>query len=184
MEIGSGLVVETVDAIVQGNAELRVQRSFIQGAEVLKPAPKLTRELCHIDWNDSTEQIYNLIRGLSPYPTAFTEIVPISPDPDSKPVQLKIYSAERMTAGELAALSDAGSTAAGRLTLPAPGTILSDGKSLLAVVTADGAIRIKELQLAGKKRMDVTSFLLGFREPQSYACTPGTSKAILNATRP
>ena len=178
MEIGSSLVVETVDAIVQGNAELRVQRSFIQGAEVLKPAPKLTRELCHIDWNDSTEQIYNLIRGLSPYPTAFTEIIPVSPDPDSKPVQLKIYSAERMTVDEIPVNRLSGST------LPEPGTIISDGKSLLAVATADGAIRIKELQLAGKKRMDVTSFLLGFREPQSYVCTPGTSKAILSSTRP
>ena len=67
--------------------------------------------------------------------------------------------------------------------LPAPGTVLSDGKSLLAVATADGAIRICELQLAGKKRMDVEAFLLGFRNPQSYVCTPGTSKAVLEATR-
>ena len=177
MEMGASLVEETVEAIIQGSAELRVQRSFIQGAEVLKPAPKLTKELCHIDWNDTTEHIYNLIRGLSPYPTAFTEVVPVSPDPESKPVQLKIYKAERMT------LADLASVMSGPVGLPAPGTILSDGKSLLAVATADGAIRICELQLAGKKRMDVTSFLLGFRTPQAYACTPGTSKAVLNATR-
>ena len=67
---------------------------------------------------------------------------------------------------------------------PAPGTVLSDGKSLLAVATADGALRITELQLAGKKRMDVGSFLLGFREPQSYVCTPGTSKAVITSVRP
>ena len=65
----------------------------------------------------------------------------------------------------------------------APGTILSDGKALLAVATADGALRIKELQLAGKKRMDVEAFLLGFRNPQSYTCTPGTSKAVLDSVR-
>ena len=178
MAIGSELVVETVEGLIQGNAEIRVQKSFIQGTEVLKPAPKLTKELCHIDWNDSTNDIYNLIRGLSPYPTAYTELVPVSPDTGSKPVQLKIFSAERMTPAEFAAVT------AGPVGLPAPGTVISDGKSLLAVATADGAIRIKELQLAGKKRMDVTSFLLGFREPQSYACTPGTSKSVLDSVRP
>ena len=178
MAIGSGLVVETVEGLIQGNAEIRVQKSFIQGSEVLKPAPKLTKELCHIDWNDSTNDIYNLIRGLSPYPTAYTELVPVSPDPGSKPVQLKIFSAERMTPAELAAVM------ASPVGQPAPGTVISDGKSLLAVATADGAIRIKELQLAGKKRMDVTSFLLGFREPQSYACTPGSSKSVLDSVRP
>ena len=189
MALGSDLVAETVEAILQGNAELRVQRSFIQGSEVLKPAPKLTKELCHIDWNDTTEQVYNLIRGLSPYPTAFTELVPVSIATDASPVQLKIFSADRMTASDLVAagliatptmVGSVGSTPV-ITALPAPGTILSDGKSLLAVATADGAIRINELQLAGKKRMDVTSFLLGFREPQSYLCTPGTSKSVLDS---
>ena len=215
MEMGAGLVEETVEAIIQGNAELRVQRSFIQGAEVLKPAPKLTRELCHIDWNDTTEHIYNLIRGLSPYPTAFTELVPASrqmpaspsevqsestsADYAAKPVQMKIFAAERMTTADLAdfrtgSASSVGFIAADGLdasasalsavgSVPAPGTVISDGKSLLAVATADGAIRIRELQLAGKKRMDVESFLLGFRNPQSYTCTPGTSKAILDSVR-
>ena len=191
MDMGAGLVVETVEAIIQGSAELRVQRSFIQGAEVLKPAPKLTRELCHIDWNDTTDSIYNLIRGLSPYPAAFTEIVPASQQASAedagKPAQMKIYRAERMTASDLAALAGTDSStpgaAASDWSLLTPGTVISDGKSLLAVATADGAIRICELQLAGKKRMDVEAFLLGFRNPQSYVCTPGTSKAVLEATR-
>ena len=200
MEMGADLVEQTVEAIIQGSAELRVQRSFIQGSEVLKPAPKLTRELCHIDWNDTTESIYNLIRGLSPYPAAFTEIVPASQQASAedagKPVQIKIYRAERMTASDLAAFTGASSFAPGtagpfpakdavtsKVSLPTTGTVISDGKSLLAVATADGAIRICELQLAGKKRMDVEAFLLGFRNPQSYVCTPGTSKAVLEATR-
>ena len=176
MSMGAGLVVDTVENIIQGNAEIRVQRSFIQGSEVLKPAPKLTRELCHIDWNDTTDHIYNLVRGLSPYPTAFTEIVPAG-DPSeeaAKPVQLKIFAAERMTADETAALPGP----------KTPGTILSDGKSLLAVATADGALRIRELQLAGKKRMDVGAFLLGFRNPETYTCTPGTSRSVLDSVRP
>lgn len=163
MTMGADLVVQTVEAIIEGNAETRVQRSFIQGSEVLKPAPKLTRELCHIDWNDSTKNIYNLIRGLSPYPTAYTELVG---EGSENPVQLKIFSAEKMA-----------------LESPAsPGTVLSDGKSFLAIATADGAISIKDLQLAGKKRMDVKSFLLGFRDPESFTCSQGTSKTVIERT--
>lgn len=64
-----------------------------------------------------------------------------------------------------------------------PGTVLSDGKTYFAVATQDGAIGITDLQLSGKKRMDVRSFLLGFRNPTAYVCTQGTSKAeILKAT--
>ena len=153
MTMGADLVVQTVQSIIDGTAELRVQRSFIQGSEVLKPAPKLTKELCHIDWNRSTKDIYNLIRGLSPYPTAYTELV----KDGEEPVQMKIFSAEKLTKEDL-----------GLTQLPAPGTIISDGRSSLAITTFDGAIGVKELQLAGKKRMDVKSFLLGFRDPQDY----------------
>ena len=153
MTMGADLVVQTVQSIIDGTAELRVQRSFIQGSEVLKPAPKLTKELCHIDWNRSTKDIYNLIRGLSPYPTAYTELV----KDGEEPVQMKIFSAEKLTKEDL-----------GLAQLPAPGTVISDGKSSLAITAFDGAIGIKELQLAGKKRMDVKSFLLGFRSPQDY----------------
>jgi methionyl-tRNA formyltransferase len=100
---------------------------------------------------------------------------------------MKIYRAERMTASDLTAFTGASSftpgAAASDWSLLTPGTVISDGKSLLAVATADGAIRICELQLAGKKRMDVEAFLLGFRNPQSYVCTPGTSKAVLDSVR-
>ena len=164
MEIGSGLVEQTVEAIIQHNVELRVQRSFVQGSEVLRPAPKLTRELCHIDWDDTTENIVNLVRGLSPYPTAFTEILPEGSE--EKPLSLKIFKAEPRT--DLHGI---------------PGQILSDGKTYLAVATADGAVGMLDLQLAGKKRMDVKAFLLGFREPQKYSCTKGTSKAEIAKTR-
>lgn len=171
MQMGASLVVDTVEGIIQGNIETRVQRSFIQGSEVLKPAPKLTRELCHIDWNDSTASIYNLIRGLSPYPTAYTEIIPAG-STDAAPVQMKIFSAEKMSFNE-----------AGCSAPVSPGTVLSDGKNFLAIATADGAIRINELQLAGKKRMEAKAFLLGFRNPEQYVCTEGTSKAEIAKTR-
>lgn len=170
MEIGARIVVQTVDSIIDKNIELRLQKSFIQGSEVLRPAPKLTRELCHIDWNDSTKHIYNLIRGLSPVPAAFTEFTA----PDKEPVQMKIYFGEQVTGPDyLKILAENG-----RESAPA-GTVLSDGKSYLAISTADGAISVKDLQLAGKRRMEVKDFLIGFRDPTSYGTSAGTSSAFL-----
>ena len=170
MEIGSELVVQTVEDILEESIELRVQKSFVQGSEVLKPAPKLTRELCHIDWNAKTKNIYNLIRGLSPYPAAFTELTK-----GDKVQQMKIFKTEKIT-GEAfeQMLETCGVEAA------VPGTILSDSKNFLAIATADGAISITELQLAGKKRMAVKDFLIGFREPMSYGTTQGTSSQIID----
>ena len=168
MELGSKLVVNTVEAIIEGNMELRVQRSFIQGSEILRPAPKITRELCHIDWNGKTKDIYNLIRGLSPYPAAFTELTK-----DEKVLQMKIYRTLKVTGDEYA-----GMLSASGIDHAAPGTILSDGKTYLAITTADGALSVTEIQLAGKKKMAVKDFLIGFREPESYGTTQGTSSQI------
>lgn len=168
MEIGATLVVNTVEAIIDRNVELRVQKSFIQGSEILHPAPKLTRELCHIDWDGKTANIYNLIRGLSPYPAAFTEL-----EKDGKALQLKIYKSVKVTGEEYEAMLEQNG-----VTSPAPGTILSDGKTYLAFSTADGAVSVTDIQLAGKKRMAVKDFLIGFREPRSYTATKGTSSRI------
>ncbi len=162
MAIGADLVVQTVEGLIQKNVETRVQRSFVQGSEVLKPAPKLTRELQHIDWDDTTRNIYNLVRGLSPFPGAFTELVK-----DGQATQLKVFFGEMRS--DLHA---------------APGTVLSDGKTYLAVATQDGALALTDVQLAGKKRMDVKAFLLGFREPETYTTSKGTSKAEILKTKP
>ena len=168
MEIGSNLVVQTVEAIIENNVDMRVQSSFIQGSEILRPAPKLTRELCHIDWNCKTRYVYNLIRGLSPYPAAFTELVK-----DEKTLQMKIYKTATVEGEEYASM-----LAACSLESAEPGTVLSDGKTFLAFATSDGAISVTELQLAGKKRMAVKEFLIGFREPMGYTTTKGTSSQI------
>ncbi len=162
MAIGADLVVQTVEGLIQKNVETRIQRSFVQGSEILHPAPKLTRELQHIDWNDTTRNIYNLVRGLSPFPGAFTELVK-----DGQATQLKVFFGEMRT--DLHA---------------APGTVLSDGKTYLAVATQDGALALTDVQLAGKKRMDVKAFLLGFRDPESYTTSKGTSKAEIDKTKP
>ena len=162
MALGADLVVQTVEGLIQKDVETRVQRSFVQGSEVLHPAPKLTRELQHVDWNDSTRNVYNLVRGLSPFPGAFTELVR-----DGQATQLKVFFGEMRT--NLHA---------------APGTVLSDGKTYLAIATADGALALTDVQLAGKKRMDVKAFLLGFRDPETYATSKGTSKAEIDKTKP
>lgn len=176
MPIGAELVLQTVEGIIEKNIETRTQRSFIQGSEVLKPAPKLTKELCHIDWNDTTSGIYNLIRGLSPYPAAFTGLLH---NDGGAETQLKIYGCQKIEGQALKQmLEDCGMTEC-----PAPGHILSEGKTYFAITTADGAISITDLQLAGKKRMDVKSFLLGFRDPMNYTATQGTSKAEIAKTK-
>ena len=168
MNLGSDLVVQTVDAIIEKHVETRVQKSFIQGSEILRPAPKLTRELMHIDWNVKTKYAYNLIRGLSPYPAAFTELTK-----DDKVLQMKIYAASKVLGDEFKTMLEQNG-----LETAVPGTILSDGKTYLAIATSDGAINVTELQLSGKKRMAVKDFLIGFREPQTYSTTQGTSSRI------
>ena len=201
MELGSQLVLETVEGLVQDNVELRVQRSFIQGSELLHPAPKLTRELQHIDWDDTTKHVYNLIRGLSPYPCAFTELVPkssmaegitlSSANNKADATESVIPSAANNKANATERVSPAGMQlkvyfGEMRYDLPKaePGTVLSDGKTYFAIATDDGAIAITDLQLAGKKRMDVKSFLLGFRNPESYKATQGTSKGEIAKAAP
>ena len=173
MALGSQLVCDTAELIIQRNVELRVQRSFIQGSEVLQPAPKLTRDTCRIDWRKKSVEVRNLIRGLSPYPAAFTEIEEISrssghgrplisetlPSAEVRnkldSIQLKIYAAEIMEDVPKGVR---------------PGEIVSDGKTYLAIGTADGALRVTDLQLQGKKRMDVEAFLRGFRNPGEWRC--------------
>lgn len=163
MELGSDLVLQTVEGIIENSVETRVQRSFVQGSEVLKGAPKLTPELQNIDWRDSATQIYNLIRGLSPYPTAYTMLQ----KGDEPATSLKIFSSEVMEC----------------LENTEPGTIITDGKTYFAIAAQDGAISVKELQLSGKKRMKVEDFLRGFRDAEQWKALNGTSKAELERLR-
>ena len=177
MITGADLVVQTVQGIIEGNVETRVQKSFIQGSEILKTAPKLTKELMHIDWNDTTAHIYNLVRGLSPYPAAFTFLT----KEGAAPAQLKIFAAEKIESDQFQELLHrCGFTGD---SVPAYGTIVSDGKLIFAVATADGALSLTDLQLAGKKRMSAKAFLAGFRDPSSYKADEGTSKDEIAKTR-
>lgn len=141
MAIGSALVVKTVGAI-RDHRTKPVEQDVAH--ITLRPAPKITKETCRIDWSRSARSIHNLVRGLSPYPCAFSELIP----DDGVPVSVKIY--------ETAVIRDCDDT------LPA-GTITTDGRSYVEVKCGKGALRIFDLQLSGKKRMGVRDFLLGFR---------------------
>lgn len=163
MEMGSKVVQSTVEGLIDGNMEIRVQKSFIQGSEILRKAPKLSRELCHIDWDDSMKHVVNLIRGLSDYPAAFTNLV----DGNGKATALKIFKAEAAAADFMPAA--------------AAGTIASDGKSFLAVAVNNGWVMLKDIQLAGKKRMAVEDFLRGFHNPETYTTDKGSSRSVIEA---
>ena len=136
MVLSGKLVTETVDNIITGTIKAIPQDQFKDVP--LTPAPKIFRETCRIDWNQSTKHIYDFIRGLSPYPAAWTTL-------EGKSV--KIYETEK----DVATPSEK------------PGTIVSDGKTNLKVATADGWLNIKTLQLEGKKKMPVTDLLRGLK---------------------
>ena len=142
MLLGGGVVCETVDAIIDGTAEATPQEQMITGE--LRPAPKIFKETCRIEWGRSTKQVYDFVRGLSPYPAAWTTLVA----PEGNEMVVKVYEAS-IVAGSSSGLSC--------------GAIKTDGKSYLYVGTADGMLSLRTLQLAGKKRMGVEDFLRGFR---------------------
>jgi methionyl-tRNA formyltransferase len=151
MTEGASLTVTTLDAIAGGNIEEIPQEKLITPDTVLKPAPKIFKDDCRIDWNKNSDEIINFIRGLSPYPVAFTEAVH-----KNKKIILKIY----------------GATALKEKTAVPPGKIITDGEKYLKITTADGIIDIKELQIQGKKRMPVKDFLNGFRQPENLELIP------------
>lgn len=137
MELGAKLVVDTVDAILSGSVTAFDQ----EDTKELKPAPKLFKETCEIDWSKSTKEIYDFIRGLSPYPAAWTELI----TDQGQVLNIKVFDTEK--------LSETPDSK--------PGTLVSDGKTLLKVSTKDGFILLKSIQQAGKKRMSTVDFLRG-----------------------
>ena len=139
MALGADLTVKTLQDILAGNVKPIPQAEI--PADELRPAPKIFKETCRIDWNQPTARINDFIRGLSPYPAAWTVLHAA----DGSEHDFKIYAAEPVP--------DAPKQK--------PGTITCDGRKNLCVATSDGALRLLEVQIAGKKRMDICSFLCG-----------------------
>lgn len=149
MLLGGRVVCDTVDAILDGSAEATPQELMMMPGEELRPAPKIFKDTCRISWERPAKQVYDFIRGLSPYPAAWTTLVA----PDGAEAVLKIYETSRLGGS--------------RPSRPC-GTVETDGKSYLYIHAADGALSIRTLQLAGKKRMGVGDFLRGSRLGEGY----------------
>lgn len=148
MTIGAGLVTETVDLLLEGKVDAVPQEEFFKDAAELRPAPKIFKDTCRINWNQPLKKIYDFIRGLSPYPAAWTELVA----PDGSRMALKVYKTEKHLASHDLVT----------------GTIHTDAKSYIDVAVEDGYIRLLTVQLAGKKRMEVKDFLNGFKQIGDY----------------
>lgn len=149
MSIGAKLVTKTVDALAGGEVRFVSQEDLIAKGYLPTPAPKIFKDDCLIHWENPVASIKNFVRGLSPYPTAWMKLVLLV---DQLETTAKIYQVD-VEVGEVSV---------------DPGTILSDSKTYLKIAAADGFVFIKELQLAGKKRMKVDEFLRGFPQIKNY----------------
>jgi methionyl-tRNA formyltransferase len=144
MLLGAQMVKKTVDLIIAGKADAVDQSVFIPENAELKIAPKIFKETCQMDVNATVEQAHNQVRGLCPYPAVWAELQ--LPGQSDKTVfkifetQMELIDHEYL-----------------------PGTMLTDGKSYLKISLKDGFIHLKNIQTAGKKRMEITEFLRGLR---------------------
>lgn len=138
MEVGGKLVVKTLKAIEEDDYSETSQESLFTSESELKPAHKIFKEDCKIDWDRPMNEINNFVRGLSPYPCAWTEF-----EKEGKPLSTKIYEVEIIDSK------------------PHDFNIESDNKSFIHVSTPNGKLSIIEFQPAGKRRMKVVEFLKG-----------------------
>lgn len=143
MHAGAKLVCKTVDLILEDKVDAVSQEKLFADESELKLAPKIFKETCRIDWNKSVGDIHNFIRGLSPYPAAWTELHLEGKEPQ----MVKMYASEIISKEHQLS----------------PGTILTDNKSYLHVASVDGYVGITEIQFAGKRAMKIDEVLRGFR---------------------
>ena len=137
-EFGAKLIVKTIQQIENGNLKEQPQSAIADAQLTIKHAPKIFTETCKIDWNKNVDDIYNLIRGLSPYPCAFTHL---------HDKMLKIYFGKKEIYNHHFANGD----------------VQSDNKTYLKFACANGFIHCTDIQLQGKKRMNVENFLRGYK---------------------
>lgn len=145
MILGNKVVVDTIKIIEEGRVQSQSQEMIIERDNLqLKPAPKIFKEDCKIDWTKDAKSVYDFIRGLSPYPAAHTQFV----SDDGETLELKIYdvSLEKRISGDDELYQ-----------------VTTDGKSYMKVVLKDSYISINVLQQAGKKAMPIADFLRGAR---------------------
>lgn len=152
MYLGADLAIETIDELLTTDGKVPTiaqEDMLLPEGTVLRPAPKIFRETCEISWQQTAKKVYDFVRGLSPYPGAWTTLI----GPDGKGTVLKIFRTAKV--GDVQ-LSDA-----------AVGSLFSKGGRLY-VKTLDSWLELVELQLSGKKRMIARDFLNGIREIEQY----------------
>ena len=142
MLTGGDTVLRTVEAIVAGKAEALPQDKLYKSVDELRSAPKIFRDTCRISWDKSMRNIYDFVRGMSPYPAAWTELCAA----DGATVAVKVYEVEVESANHDNEW----------------GTLLTDAKSYVKVAVDGGYIHLLSLQIPGKKRMAVAELLRGF----------------------
>ena len=142
MLMGADLVLKTVDAIIDGTVESVSQSELYENEADLKPAPKIFKDTCRVDWGKSAEEVRNFIRGLSPYPGAWTTLV----SGENEPALLKLFACEMIE---------------NHASNPSVGEIKTDNKTFLHVAVKDGFVSITDVQMSGKKRMKISDFLNG-----------------------
>ena len=146
MRIGSSLVLESVNRIAEGSVEAIEQP---QSDENLRPAPKIFKEDCLIDWSKPGVEIVNFVRGLSPYPAAWSRMSRNGEEAGSAKIFEAHFEAKQHGS--------------------ACGRVVSDGRKYLGVTCSDGIIFIDSIQIAGKKRMKTQDLLLGLRNVEEYS---------------
>ncbi len=140
MALGNTVVVETIKKIESGIVVALPQEELTEN-QALKPAPKITKEFCNVDWSQECQSVYNHIRGLSPYPAAHTRLL----SDNSEAIDMKVFSSEMERCQ----------------TQMAVGSVVTDNKKYLKVAVKDGFIHLTMVQQAGKKAMPIADFLRG-----------------------
>ncbi len=141
MNLGALLVIKTVNDILNDRVRPISQEELVIDTGILKPAPKIFKETCRIDWSKDVKSIYDFVRGLSPYPAAWT----VLKTHHSVDLELKIYETEKRFVNHDFSI----------------GSLHSDTKTYIDVAVKDGFIRLLSIQQAGKKRMQTADFLRG-----------------------
>jgi len=144
MVTGSMMVRKTIDLLIDNKIEGIDQEQFINKNETLNTAPKIFKETCKVDWNRSVNEIHNFVRGLSPYPTAWTEI---KLPGQTETINLKIFGTEKEISKHNHRI----------------GEIITDGKKTLKIAVIDGYVHLKNVQAPARKRMETGELLRGLR---------------------
>ena len=149
MRLGAEAAIDTIDRIIEGDGQVESisQEEMTQEMTTLHAAPKIFKDTCRIDWTMTSKRVYDFVRGLSPYPGAWTTLC----QEGAQPVVMKVFKTAKTNRGAVGE----------------PGDIVVE-KNQLFVTTSDGLLRIEELQVAGKRRMNAADFLNGMR--QAAAC--------------